>query len=368
MKLTQRLLSYLYRAIDGDPEAFTAFRLSSSAGVLSWEVADKVLTVSINGAVDRTFALDGMTVSGLAAALVSAGYRVSEVATGALGARSAAVLIDGAGSVSSLNGDRLQGYQSLTWAFLDACALALQGLKDTAAAAPDQMSTVTAEGEWLDELGSYYAVPRLAGESDAAYAPRIIAEVIAPKSNNVAIEAAVYRAFGQQATVTDVRLWGPAFPLLNGAINLDGSHTLNATVTPIYGLFDVTVGYDFESGPAVDAFLAQMLGFVGRIRAAGTHLRALNMAGGAVSDVVAEAYDPDPLAFAMAVALDDAPDVPGDDTSVMSGTMTDLADAIDPVWADDAAITLNYATALNGLRRLDGAVPLSSGVPRAEAL
>ncbi len=366
MKLTQRLLNYLYRAFDKDPDAFTAFRLSSLSGVLSWGVSDRTLTVFINGVADHVEDLSGKTIADVAAALAGR-YVVQDLISDSRSGLSAATLIDGAGSVSDLNGDRLQAYQSLTWVFLDACAGELNALSASAASAPKQISTGTAEGEWLDEIGSYYAVPRLDGEADAAYGPRIIAEVIAPKSNNVALEIAIKRAFGQAAKVTDVREWGPAFPLLNGAITLNGAHLLNATATPRYGLFDVTVGYDFEFGPSIDVLLVQMQDFIGRIRAAGTHLRALDFSSGDVTDAVAEAQDADPVNLAMAVALTDAADGATDEMAAMSVAMAAMEDAVDES-GDSASVTLSYTIALNGSRRLNGGFPLASGVPLTDAI
>lgn len=365
MKLTRRLLNYLYRAFDKDPDAFTAMRISSTAGVLSWEVADRTLTVFINGEADHSVSLAGLTIAGLAANLAGR-YTVQDVISDGRAGLTAATLIDGAGSVSDLNGDRLQAYQSLTWVFLDACAGELDGLSASADAAPAQISTGSAEGEWLDEIGSYYAVARLDGETDAAYGPRIIAEVIAPKSNNVALEIAIKRAFGQSATVTDVREWEPAFPLLNGAITLNGAHLLHATATPRYGLFDVTVGYDFETGPEIDSFRSQMKAFIGRVRAAGTHLRALDFSSGDVADAVPETQDAEPVALALSMPLTDTADGATDDLSVLAVAMGALDDdAAAP--ADDASVTISYAVLLNGARRLNGGFPLASGSPITES-
>ena len=366
MKLTQRLLNYLYRAFDKDPDVFTAVRLSSAAGVLSWAVSDRVLTVMIDGETDLVTSLSGKSIADLVAEL-SARYVVQDVISDGRASLSAATLIDGAGSVSDLNGDRLQAYQSLTWIFLDACAGELKALSESAEAAPAQLATVTAEADWLDEIGSYYSVPRLIGESDAAYGPRIIAEVIAPKSNNVALEIAIKRAFGQPATVKDVREWGPAFPLLNGAVDLDGTYLLNATATPLYGLFDVTVGYDFEFGPSIDLLLAQMKEFIGRLRAAGTHLRALDFVSGDVGDMVPEASDDGPLALEAAFSLDDAVDAPSDDMSTLSVAMSSFDDYVDAA-TDAVSLTLSYSIALNGSRKLNGGFPLATGSPVTEAL
>lgn len=362
MKLTRRLLGYLYRAFDTDPDAYTAFRLSSVDGLLRWTVADRVMTTTVDGLNAHTISLVGHTVGSLAATLAAVpGYRVNDL-VGDERVRLAAVsLIDGTGSPSELNGDRLRAYQSLTWAYLDACAVELQALSDAAAQAPRQMATATAEGDWLDELGGYYNVGRLVGEGDTAYGARIVAEVIAPKNNNVALEIAIRRAFGQSVSVTDVRLWGDAFPLLNGTISLNGAHTLNASATPLYGLFDVAVGYDLESGPSIEEFQVQVRAFIDRVRAAGTHLRALALTGSSLADIVDESTDGGAIPFSGAVLLDDAAVEPTEAMSSMDSTMATLEDAVD-IASDGIGLNFSYTTLLNGVRRLNGAVPMASGV------
>src|SRR3546814_4396237 len=87
------------------------------------------------------------------------------------------------------------------------------------------MSTKTAQGEWLDELGGYYGVPRIQGENDASYGPRIIAEVLRPRGNNVAMEAAIKVYTGQDAKVTDVTLYGDPFPRYDATIRYDGTRS-----------------------------------------------------------------------------------------------------------------------------------------------
>lgn len=363
MRLTQRLLSYLYSAFDKDPDAFVAFRLWSDVGVLSWAVADRQLTVSVDGVEDAVFDLPGLTIAGLVAALkATPGYVVADAVVDERANMAAHALIDGSGSVSDLNGDRLRAYQSLTWAYLDACAVELTGLSSTAGNAPLQLATASAEGEWLDEIGGYYNVARLVGERDADYGPRIIAETIAPKSNNVALEIAIARAFGQDATVTDVRVWGAAFPLLNGAISLDGTHQLNAAAQPLYGLFDVAVSFDLEGGSGVDEFKVRLKAFVDRVRAAGTHLRALELTGSQLSDIVPECDDGPDIAFLVNMDMEDGVDAVSDDMSTLSAALVGMEDAVDSPVDEAVGLSLSWTTRLNGARRLSGGFPLASGV------
>ena len=369
MRLTQRLLSYLYSAFDKDPDAFVAFRLWSDVGVLSWAVADRQLTVSVDGVEDAVFDLPGLTIAGLVAALkATPGYVVADAVVDERANMAAHALIDGSGSVSDLNGDRLRAYQSLTWAYLDACAVELTGLSSTAGNAPLQLATASAEGEWLDEIGGYYNVARLVGERDADYGPRIIAETIAPKSNNVALEIAIGRAFSQHATVTDVRLWGASFPLLNGVIDLDGTYLLNATAQPLYGLFDVAVTFDLEGGSGVDEFKARLKSFVDRVRAAGTHLRALVLTGSQLADAVPESDDGPDVAFMASMDATDSVDSADDEVGVFSAALAGLGDTSDAPADEAISLLLAWTTRLDGARRLSGGFPLASSIALSDTI
>lgn len=125
----------------------------------------------------------------------------------------------------------------------------------------------SAEGEWLDELGSYYAVPRLPGETDAFYGRRIIAEVLLPKGNNVAIAAALTQATG-----------GRFARVIDAVDNPPGG------ADSLLGLFDAVFGFDFVTDD-FSAYTASVLALIERLRYAGTHLRKIEL-NGTITDVM----------------------------------------------------------------------------------
>jgi len=68
-----------------------------------------------------------------------------------------------------------------------------------------QIYPTRASGEYLDLWGVSFGVARKAGEADAAYADRIIAETVQLRSTNLALEDIVQKAYGYTAHVRD--LW-----------------------------------------------------------------------------------------------------------------------------------------------------------------
>lgn len=67
-----------------------------------------------------------------------------------------------------------------------------------------QLNLLSASDEWLDQWGGLFKVPRLAGESDVLYAPRIIAQVIRPRTQWRAIEEIVQNAFNLTIQIRDL--------------------------------------------------------------------------------------------------------------------------------------------------------------------
>lgn len=275
MRLTEKLLGYLHRVFDKDPLPFVALRFTY-AGSMTWVVNDGVLTTTVlaTPAHDLTVDLTSHTLASLTAYLsTQTGYTVTYIdpARASLNAR---VLLDREGDSGTTNGDALFGYTSILWAFLEAWGVELSTARDQVAQMLLQMDLVDASGAWIDEIGGYYGVPRITGEADAAYGPRIIAEVIRPRSNNVAIEAAIETDTGYEATVTDVVGGGSATPIYDGSIVHDGAYTHSGGGVPIYGLFDVLVTVP-TALPVPDAIgLANATyALVQTMRAAGTHPR-----------------------------------------------------------------------------------------------
>lgn len=167
----------------------------------------------------------------------------------------------------------------------------LAGAQEGVVAALDQMAMTTADGEWLDEWGAYFGVPRLTGESDVEYGPRVVTEIIRPKENNFAIAKAIKEAFGQDAVVTDVTTWDGVVSAFNGGHNHDGAINYSDAAVVRYGLFDIQSSYSLESGVDVTKFAASLREFVERFRAAGTQLRTLSLGVSVLTDYVLAGVD-----------------------------------------------------------------------------
>jgi len=282
MKLTEKLVDYLYRSFSKDPERFLALRIRS-AGSLSWSISDGVLSVTTLLGV-TTVALADHTLSSLAGLLSSTpGVTVEYLAGDSH--LSARVLLDGGANQNDSNGDHLYGYGSLLWAYMEPISVELVEAENQIVNMIDQMSITSADAEWLDEWGGYFGISRSSGESDSAYANRMIIEITRPRANNKAIEIAIKDQFGQVATVTDIRSWGIVSPTYNGAYLNNGVGFHNGNTLPIYGLFQVVVGYDLLNGGSQAAFSTEVSALIEKFRAAGTHLDSLSLAGALIADV-----------------------------------------------------------------------------------
>jgi hypothetical protein len=260
MKLTTTLIGYLNRVFKKDPEQVLALRLNYD-GAMTWTVADGVLTTSVTGGSGTPLQvnLSNYTISSLCAYLAQQqGYTVPYQDTSSLASRSAMVLLDGSGDQGASNGDHIYGYTSVLWTYMDAIAneLTLIGLAIQEGLL--QMAASTAEGEWVDFHGDYYNVQRNQGELDAAYAARIVAEVVRARGNNVSIAEAIRVAVQADSTrVDDVT-----------------TYTTAANGTKSYGLFDVTVEstVDVPMGSTEDSVVRNLIEVM---RDSGTHLRQL---------------------------------------------------------------------------------------------
>lgn len=272
MRTTQRLLRRLYRAFDKDPDQFLALRLTyGGAGVMTWTVADGRLRtqITLGGTVASGLDVDltGYTLGTLATYLAAQPNYSTPFVTSGQSGLAAVVLLDASGDPSQSNGDHLYGYQSLLWAMLEAWAVDLTAIQTQIAVMPAEMAIPTADEAWLDTLGDQYGIPRIIGETDSAYGPRMIAEILRPRANNIAIEMAIEAFTGQPAACIDYTLDGP---LVGGVPK------------PLYGLFDVTAVYQPAAGLDNAAMEAAVRALIERSRAVGTQLRTLTMspAGG----------------------------------------------------------------------------------------
>lgn len=357
MRLTQKLLSFLNRVFDKDPAQFLALRLHYDGGMV-WQVAEGTLTTTVTGGSGQglTVDLSQYSVAQLANFLgTQQGYSVVYVDRSELSVLSALVLIDGTNDISWSNGDHLYGYTSELWSYMEAQSSELEVAETQIGEMLKQMSTVTASNEWLDELGSYYAVPRLQGELDVQYGPRIIAEVLRPRGNNVAMEAAIKVYTGQSATVTDVTLYGSTFPLYNGAITRNSAYQYNASRVPLYGLFDVQYGYDLINGGDISAFAQTVKDLVNRLRDAGTHLRSLLLSGSMLSDSLTPPTDGGALQITISLPLSDTLTAPTESATPLSVSLATFADTL-AAPTDAESITINYAYQYNSVRRYNGAI------------
>lgn len=355
MKLTNKLLSFLHRVFDKDPAPFLALRLRCDGSGMTWRVSNARLTTYPIGGTGAPLSVDltqftlGELVNHLAG---QDGYQVEYADRSELSLMGAGVLLDAAGDQNRSNGDHLYGYTNVLWSYLEASARELEAAAEQIEQMQLQMSTKTASDIWLDELGSYYGVPRLQGEQDSSYGRRIIAEVLRPRGNNVAIEAAITAYTGQFTNVTDVTINTPLSPLFDATVNFNGSEFYNSTSLPLYGLFDVEYGYDIINGGEIAGFAQIIRDLIGRLRDAGTHLRALSLKGSVLTDAVTAPSDDGELAMAPVVGMADSVTDQSDQITmaVQSAAMTDgVAPSQDGL---GVVVTTNYQ--YGALRRFDG--------------
>lgn len=290
MTTLDRLLEYLTGEYDSSPDPLLALRLTYQTGQMQWSIANDILTTTVAAAgsgVSLSVDLSQYTLSTLAVFLGSQpGYAVLYLDQTGSSGLSALALVPASGDIATSNGDHIYVAQNPNWTHLAAIAKELELVATAIALGPLEMQTTTADGTWLDVLGSYYAVPRQLGEQDAQYSPRIPAEVILPRQNNTAIAAALEASTAQIATVVDAPIFGHPQPAYDGEIAFSGApHFFNASAALILNLFDVSIGYAILGGLSPDDFLVLVRRQIDRLRAAGTHLRNLTMTASVMGDV-----------------------------------------------------------------------------------
>lgn len=320
MTMIPKLLGFLNRVFDKDPEPFVALVIDYAGG-MTWRISDGTLETQVTGGPGTGFSVgvDDLTLAQLAAFIAGrAGYTVTYV-DAERADLAASVLLEGQGDLSDANGGRLMGFSSLLWVLLDAPASQLQRAKVQIGEGLKQLSTTTAQGVWLDFLGGFYRVPRGAAEVDSSYSPRIIAETLRPTTNNIAMELAIQEFTGQPVVVTDVTIYRGIFPVHDGTILHDAAYTHSTVGLPEYGLFDVKVTFDILNSANPGAFQATVRSLVERMRAGGTHMRALDLdtSGAAIADVYGS--PPTETGFSISVVhllSDDPRDPPTDGASM----------------------------------------------------
>lgn len=287
----QQLLEHLYSVANTDPESVPVLSLQHSGGNVQWRIEDYRLQVLAPQSLSVD--LREHTIAGLAKWFrAQPGFVVAFVSAdhAGLGAR---CLLDGAGAVGVLHAP-----QSLLWAYLRGAADELDAASAEIATMLVQMSVKTATGEWLDHLcHDYYNVPREPLEVDSAYSERTIAEVLMPRSNNVAIASALHRvwpAFDFRITDAPMTVKGARRVLHDGRYQYTGTPTrVGIDGIKGYNEFDARIDVDlllFQFTPAMRGLVTQVRAVVEKFRAAGTRLREANFHGG-LRDVFDAAED-----------------------------------------------------------------------------
>lgn len=272
--MREKLLNHLHRVFDKDPEPALAFRLRYD-GTMTWIVKDGVLKTTVTGGTGAGFSatLADYTLTTLCDWIeTQAGYTLEyRNADGAYMGRPATILIEGSGDQAASSGDHLYGYNALLWSVLHAYGDELETARAQIIEMLKQLVIPTAAGEWVDEHGGYYGIKRLSGEADAPYGNRIIAEVLRPRGNNVAMEMAIRDAAGIDVKVVDVPLQGHG--LRNGTFKYDSSRQHDASVGN-YCLFDVIFEPLIGNPNYTQQQLADIINdIIERYRDAGMHLR-----------------------------------------------------------------------------------------------
>lgn len=222
-----------------------------------------------------------------------------------------------------------------------------------------------------DQPSPYTPSGTLTPEEDRTYGRRIITEVLRPRGNNLAISSAILEATGQVTSVIDVTTYGSVTPAHNAVYSYDAAILHDSAAEPIYGLFDAETAYDLLGADPPTLYIARVREAVDRLRDAGTHLRSLTLASGAIED---PSYGPTKDVFSaltLAPTLTDDGPAPSEEAGEALGNaalaaMTDTAAS----GSDDAglSLTITYGVLHDGLRLYDAAVPYRGGVAPAEAL
>lgn len=288
MRMVEKLIKRLHRIFDRSPDPFLAMRIGYFGDDMSWRVKDGFLTTTVTGGTGSDLSIDlGQYTLGELEDYIAAqpGYEVRTSPPSDSAQLSARILLDGGKSILSSNGDQIFGFAALEWAYEDAVGVELAEASRQVDNALLQMNIKTARQYWLDYIGEIYGFPRLLGEPDELYGPRIIYEVLAPRDNNRAIEMAISRATGgQEAEVVTVTEPGDLFPVHDGEIDYDGQFTYSTTGKPVRNLFDVLYSFDLEGSEDVGPFQERVLELIDRFRAAGNHLRQILLQGSQLID------------------------------------------------------------------------------------
>ncbi|MBT4131872.1 MAG: hypothetical protein HOE44_14275 [Candidatus Marinimicrobia bacterium] len=227
--------------------------------------------------------------------------------------------------------DKTEESSSLVWALMNAYGDELSVALEQITESLDQMRITTASGEWLDYLGrEWYACARVTGESDEDYSIRVIASILRPRVNNIALEDRILEVTGLEVEIVDapvsegrklrqmawftqqsdgsiglprngsIRYGGERNPsgfihrVLRVTNSNDGSGNIivDGTSGSGFGEFDVYMDYDIENGGRIDEVFSDVINSIEEFRAAGVRARYL-VTGGTVVDSAPSMSDGD---------------------------------------------------------------------------
>lgn len=366
-RLTDKLLRFIYSALNKSPEQFVAFRAQHVSGTFSYTIKNYVLTCYVESEVKLVASLGDHTLLSLASAIGSMdGFSIVYQSDSDLMKLSARVLMDGAGSQVESNGDCFYAYSSMIWVYLESVGKELSEAEVGIGAMIDQMNLKTADDYWLDYWGEHYGIARLSGELDPDYSKRIIVEILRPRGNNKAIEAALLERFHQKATVQDAPKYRNQVNTFNGGYSFNGApHYYNGTADLYYGLFDVVVAYDLLGGGSPNAFASEVRAFVEKFRDAGTQLQSLNLSGAVITDVYPLA-ETDSHSLAVTASLDDTFTGPSEAVPVWPVVLARLTETETPATEVPSA-TLTTSTTYDSQRYFNSLVRFQSGTGLSES-
>lgn len=362
IRLTDKLLSFVYSALNKSPEPYIAFRVQHADGHFSYQISGYTITCSVNGVEVFSDDLSNYTLLSLAVAIgtlsgVTIVYRLDDESMGL----SARVLMEGAGDQALSNGDAFYAFNSLLWVLFDSLGRELVAAGVAIEDMLLQMSMKTAGDIWLDYWGEHFGVPRNAGELDPAYARRVIVEVLRPRGNNKAIEAAFYERFGQRSQVVDTLGYHGAYNSYDGYIEHDGSNLYDGSANIFYGLFTVVIGYDLEGADSPNDFADTVRVFVEKFRDAGTQMQSLGLA----SSLLTDAYprrESDLLMVALENLFSDTYLVESETFNPLAAVLSILVDLASSANDDALGLSVTSTTAYDGARTYGGLVRHQSGM------
>lgn len=229
----QRLLSWLYRSINRDPQAVLALRPSRGSGgdadsatpantlkpanttfeptdSVRWTISDsgamtpRLLLIQRSGQDEVSVLLDGATIQNVVDQLTGAGANLEYVTTDPqVLSLSALTLIPGTGDSFQSNGDHIYARTSLLWAWGDPIARWIKQARGDIAEMLRMLVVRQSGGQWSDLWASYFGLKRSPNERDDALNRRTEWEWRRPRSNPKAIELNIKHLLNQDVVVRE---------------------------------------------------------------------------------------------------------------------------------------------------------------------